>query len=190
MADTTTELEVLDEIVDTVGGTSGQHETVVPVLQQIKELLASGGAVADGSITTAKLANGSVTRAKLDPVLIESLVFSEDLDAPGSFWEKPRFIADSMQTKALLQLLGVTSSALLPSELSLLSAVIQDSRIRLAWANGSTLDSGALMYSADLQTEEVTLYANGLTSRCSGVMGVDDSWTVTPLPTDGDGVSY
>jgi len=42
MADNTTELEVLDEIVDVLGGTSGQYETVVPVLQQIKELLAAG----------------------------------------------------------------------------------------------------------------------------------------------------
>ena len=39
MADTTTELEVLDEIVDVLGGQSGQYETVVPVLQQIKGLL-------------------------------------------------------------------------------------------------------------------------------------------------------
>ena len=43
MADTTTELEVLDQIVDVLGGTSGQYETVVPVLQQIKELLGGGG---------------------------------------------------------------------------------------------------------------------------------------------------
>lgn len=43
MADNTTELEVLDEIVDVLGGLSGQHETVVPTLQQIRDLLGGGG---------------------------------------------------------------------------------------------------------------------------------------------------
>jgi len=43
MADNTTELEVLDEIVDVLGGTSGQHETVVPVLEDIRDLLGGGG---------------------------------------------------------------------------------------------------------------------------------------------------
>ena len=43
MSDTTTELEVLDEIVDALGGQSGQHETVVPVLEDIRDLLGGGG---------------------------------------------------------------------------------------------------------------------------------------------------
>ena len=43
MADNTTELEVLDEIVDVLGGQSGQYETVVPTLQQILALLGGGG---------------------------------------------------------------------------------------------------------------------------------------------------
>ena len=45
MADNTTELEVLDEIVDVLGGQSGQYETVVPTLQQILALL--GGVTTD-----------------------------------------------------------------------------------------------------------------------------------------------
>jgi len=43
MADNTTELEVLDEIVDVLGGQSGQYETVVPVLEDIRDLLGGGG---------------------------------------------------------------------------------------------------------------------------------------------------
>jgi len=87
MADNTTELEVLDEIVDTLGGQSGQYETVVPVLQQIKELLAAGitdpeaiaeavaawldehpeatTTVQDGSITGVKIADDTIPDAKL-----------------------------------------------------------------------------------------------------------------------------
>ena len=87
MADTTTELEVLDEIVDVLGGQSGQYETVVPVLQQIYTLLEAGitdpeaiaAAVAawldehpeatttvqDGSITGPKIADDTIPDAKL-----------------------------------------------------------------------------------------------------------------------------
>ena len=87
MADNTTELEVLDEIVDVLGGQSGQYETVVPVLQQIKELLATGitdpeaiaeavaawldehpeatTTVQDGSITGVKIADDTIPDAKL-----------------------------------------------------------------------------------------------------------------------------
>ena len=87
MADNTTELEVLNQIVDVLGGQSGQYETVVPVLQQIKELLASGitdpeaiaeavsawldehpeatTTVQDGSITGVKIADDTIPDAKL-----------------------------------------------------------------------------------------------------------------------------
>ena len=87
MADNTTELEVLNQIVDVLGGQSGQYETVVPVLQQIKELLASGitdpeaiaaavsawldehpeatTTVQDGSITGVKIADNTIPDAKL-----------------------------------------------------------------------------------------------------------------------------
>lgn len=47
MADTTTELEVLDQIVDVLGGQSGQYETVVPVLEDIRDLLGGGGGGGD-----------------------------------------------------------------------------------------------------------------------------------------------
>ena len=87
MADTTTELEVLNQIVDVLGGQSGQYETVVPVLQQIKELLEAGitdpeaiaeavsawldehpeatTTVQDGSITGVKIADNTIPDAKL-----------------------------------------------------------------------------------------------------------------------------
>ena len=80
MADT--ELEVLDEIVDVLGGTSGQYETVVPTLRQIKELLGDEAlagyvgawldehpeattTVEDDSLTTAKYKDGSITGPKI-----------------------------------------------------------------------------------------------------------------------------
>ena len=77
MADTTTELEVLAEIVEVLGGQSGQHETVVPVLEDIRDLLGGGGGGGsadftpevgyDGSEVTIKFAH--TMGAKLTEVL-------------------------------------------------------------------------------------------------------------------------
>lgn len=54
MADTTTELEVLDQIVDVLGGQSGQYETVVPTLQQILALLGGGNGGYNPSISVGR----------------------------------------------------------------------------------------------------------------------------------------
>lgn len=92
MADTTTELEVLDQIVDVLGGTSGQYETVVPVLQQIKELLASGitdpEAIAEAVAAwldehpeaTTTVRDGSITGVKLAQDVIGLLDNKADID--------------------------------------------------------------------------------------------------------------
>lgn len=89
MADITTELEVLDQIVDVLGGQSGQYETVVPVLQQIKELLASGitdpesiaAAVAawldEHPEATTTVQDGSITFAKLAQTVRDTLTTLE-----------------------------------------------------------------------------------------------------------------
>ena len=151
MSDTTTELEVLNQIVDVLGGSTGQYETVVPVLKQIKELMTSG------------------------------LVFSYALQLSGCIWEVPRFITDSTNTGNVLEELGVNSIPRSPKSLSVSDGLVRDNRTRLVWVTGATLDSGLLMYSANLQTGAITLFANGLTSQCSGVAGVDDDWTITSL---------
>ncbi len=92
MADTTTELEVLDQIVDVLGGQSGQYETVVPVLQQIKELLASGitdpESIAEAVTAwldehpeaTTTVQDGSITVMKLAQDVIELLDNKADID--------------------------------------------------------------------------------------------------------------
>lgn len=92
MADTTTELEVLDQIVDVLGGQSGQYETVVPVLQQIKELLAAGitdpEAIAEAVTAwldehpeaTTTVRDGSITVMKLAQDVIELLDDKADID--------------------------------------------------------------------------------------------------------------
>lgn len=81
MADTTTALDVLDGIAQDLGGTGG-HDTLVPELQEIRELLGGEGipnavdawldahpeattTVQDGSITGVKIADDTIPDAKL-----------------------------------------------------------------------------------------------------------------------------
>ena len=130
MADNTTELEVLNQIVDVLGGQSGQYETVVPVLQQIKELLAAGitdpeaiaeavaawldehpeatTTVQDGSITGVKIADDTIPDAKLAQT---GGVLDEVADIKQSLTDiKPRQIDMSAQI-LLLDIDGVTSES-------------------------------------------------------------------------------
>lgn len=63
----------------------------------------------------------------------------------------------------------------------------------LVWLSGANFEMAPLRVSADVSDQSAavfTLYARGLHSVASGVMGVDESWTITALPTDADGVSY
>ena len=111
MADTTTELEVLDDIVDVLGGTSGQYETVVPVLQQIKELLggitdmrAELDAVADfvrGKALDVSSWSESAALASSGKAIKSMLVNSQLIDdlndthaSPATTYEMPWDIAD------------------------------------------------------------------------------------------------
>lgn len=63
-------------------------------------------------------------------------------------------------------------------------------RYYLSWMNGAKMELAPLNGEIDTQTQAITLYARGRSSMAYGVAGVDESWTITALPTDVDGVSY
>jgi len=63
-------------------------------------------------------------------------------------------------------------------------------RYYLAWMNGTKLELAPLNVEVDTQTQATTLYARGRSSMAYGVARTDESWTITTLPTDADGVSY
>lgn len=65
-----------------------------------------------------------------------------------------------------------------------------NSRYCLSWMNGAKMELAPLNVEVDTQTQAITLYARGRSSMAYGAAGVDESWTITTLPTDVDGVSY
>ena len=131
--------------------------------------------IPDGSVTTPKLALGAVTRNEISNSLYNEL---SDID----------YVATDATTQGVMANVGKTAVTLAPNAF-VNSGESDNSRTRLCWftiANG--LEIAPIGYMADLQGV-LTFYARGLRTMASGTMN-DESWTITALPTDVDGVSF
>lgn len=209
MANDGTALGALNEIIEAAGGTS-DAQTLVPAIEDLGEIIGSGGGggggtIADGSITTAKLAdravnndklaNGSVTTAKLayESVTTANLDLQE-LKNNGSIegmvtdgqWAVGgipfKLIAADATSQAIAQQLGggglpdIATPALLATD----RAFMQDAMM-LVWLNGTVVEGARLQFYGVLNGTNVIphVYAKGNGSMASGVLGVDESWTIT-----------
>lgn len=190
MADTTTALDVLDGIAQDLGGTGG-YDTLVPELQKIRELLAAGGGgtIADGSITTAKLADDAVTHDKIaDGAVFTEHIFNEavtydkiDSNARVSLVSAVLYATDAT-TQETLSALGIQSTVITPSQ-AMANPIHNSSRSRLCWIDATSgyLESAPVSYSGNLQSQTILLWSKGLHSKATGTLGIDTSWTITSL---------
>lgn len=190
-----TALETIKGIIEANGGTS-DAETIVPALEDLGEVIAAGGGgggIADGSVTTPKLAKHAVTADKmaensvygssiadgvieeehLDPILVNKLAFNSDVDAQI---KKIALIAADAATSQVLQALGFESMVLTPASIG---TKYTWPYLRLCWIHGTMLESAPIYFSGNLQTQAITLWAKGLNSKATGTLGVDTSWTIT-----------
>jgi hypothetical protein len=176
MANDGTALGALNEIIESAGGTP-DAATLVPAIEQLGEVIGSGGGgggIADGSVTTAKLANGAVNQEKLD----SNAVTLDKID--GSAVREMHaisLVAADSQTNQALALLGFPHKMYTPAEM-MVDDRYADHSVRLCWISGTTLEVAPIDFYGNLQTQAITLYAKGSGSMVSGILGVDESWTI------------
>lgn len=165
-----------------------------------------GGGIADGSVTTAKLANGAVTNDKLFSESvgrdnIQSDAVSTTQIASGAVQTynihdgavtidkindsaKEKLASDILYaadatTAQTLTALGFTATVLTPKG-AYSTGAHTNIRSMLCWIDAASgyLEKGPLGFSGNLQSQTILLWAKGLHSTATGVLGVDESWTI------------
>lgn len=93
------------------------------------------------------------------------------------------FACDAISQAVLSQALVVDADIKIPSDftntLFLLSTL--EPRTWFCWMNGAEMEFARLDVSVNTSNNAITLYLRGRTSIATGIMGVDTSWTITPL---------
>ena len=116
----------------------------------------------------------------------EGYITADDLATPS-------FRATDATSKAVLrQVLGVDANIRTPSSYTSQLLLLYDLEPRkwFCWMNGTEMEFARMSISVNTGTSAITLYLRGRTSIATGIMGVDSSWTVTPLASDAEGVAY
>ena len=155
-----------------------------------------GGGIADGSVTTAKLANYAVTSMKIkqDAVgareLADDSVYTESIhdgavtpdkissDAKKELGSGVLYATDAT-TAQTLTALGFTATVLTPKD-AYSGSPHMNIRSMLCWIDAASgyLEKAPIGFSGNLQSQAITLWAKGLHSTASGILGVDESWTI------------
>ena len=156
--------------------------------------------LAANAVTADKLANGAVTTDKLDShavtadKLANGAVTTDKLDTHAVTWDKidggavrkmhdTSLVAANSQTDQALTALGLPHEMYTPAQMAEADRYLYlryaDTSYRLCWISGTSLEVAPITFVGNLQTQAITLYAKGYKSTASGILGVDESWTIT-----------
>ena len=189
--------------VTSVNGSTGDVTVTVPT--KTSDLTNDSGFITSAPVTSVNGRTGAVTISVptktsdltndgdgASPfVTYNSMTAEGYIDADGL--ATPIFRAADATSKAvLLQAFGVDADIVVPSSYTSQLLLLPDLEPRtwFCWMNGSEMEFARMSISVNTGTGAITLYLRGRTSIATGIMGVDSSWTVTPLASDAEGVAY
>ena len=96
----------------------------------------------------------------------------------------PTFRAADATSKAVLkQAFNVDADVFVPSSFTsqLLLLYNLEPRTWFCWMNGAEMEFARMSVSINTGTSAITLYLRGRTSIATGIMGVDNSWTISQI---------
>ena len=178
--------------VTSVNGNTGDVTVTVPT--KTSELTNDSGFLTFAPVTSVNDQIGAVT--------IDVPTYTGDLTNNGDGISRfatvaefaiPTFRAADATSKAVLQqAFGVAADIVVPSSYTSQDALLYDLEPRtwFCWMNGTEMEFARMSVSVNTSNSAITLYLRGRTSIATGIMGVDSSWTVTPLASDAEGVAY
>lgn len=141
-----------------------------------------GGSIADGSVTTAKLADGAVTASKMDGTFLSSIYDYADTSSEAVI------LATDATAAQVLSTYGIAAAIVAPDDFDVSDANLTElvkPQTRLCWINGTDLEIAGVHIDGDMVGQTITMVAKGNTSTISGVLGVDTAWTVTANSSGG-----
>lgn len=133
--------------------------------------IGAGGklAIADEAVNTNNLATQAVTLPKIDNDAVIAI-------------RRCRYFAADAQASQVLTQFGFDNRLAVPSDPFMMAFFLEgDGLARLCWIYGTDMEIAPMEVVGNLQTQAITLYAKGNGSMASGVLGVDTSWTITPV---------
>lgn len=155
--------------------TPEQFRALDDKLTEISQGGGGGGTIPNWSITTEKLAVGAVTAMKL----ADNAVTWDKIDGSTvRTMHNISLVAANSQTDQALTALNFSHNTFTPAQMAE-DYRYEDSSYRLCWISGTSLEVAPITFVGNLQTQAITLYAKGLHSMASSILGVDESWTIT-----------
>ena len=187
--------------VTSVNGSTGAVTVSVPT--KTSELTNDSGFLTSAPVTSVNGQTGTVTinvPTKTSDLTNDGesgssgFVTGSDVnDIVGWSFLSPTFCATDSTTQAVLQqAFGASADVIVPSDITSTILLLQklEPRTWFCWMNGTEMEFARLSVSVNTSNSAITLYLRGRTSIATGIMGVDSSWTVTPLASDAEGVAY
>lgn len=178
--------------VTSVNGSTGDVTVTVPT--KTSELTNDSGFLTSAPVTSVNGHTGEVTVyvPTTTSELTNNSGFITTADVESYLLNAQMLATDATSKAVLAQAFGFDADIVVPSDITSSLALLYklEPRTWFCWMNGTEMEFARLSVSVNTSNSAITMYLRGRTSIATGIMGVDSSWTISPLASDAEGVAY